>query len=186
MIFPVERVEEKCKIKDGRTIILRHFEARDVSQIWANFGEVIDEGIYLPIFTKVDSDSEQRSWYHEFLVTGQLCLVAEDSIAKKGHHVVGQCTIEHPEWDAAKHVGILGIIVRSDFRDLGVGAFLIEYAKQEAQKIGKGKLNLSVLPTNERGIHLYKKLGFVEVGRRSKQFLINGMYVDEILMDCFL
>ncbi len=182
----MERVEETRKIKDGRTIILRHLEARDVSGIWENFNEVIDEGVYLPIFTKVETDSEQRSWYHEFLVTGQICLVAEDPHAKKGRHVVGQCTIEHPEWDAAKHVGILGIIIRLDFRDLGVGAFLIEYAKQEARKIGKEKLILSVLPTNERGIHLYKKLGFIEVGRRPKQFLLNGKYLDEILMDCFL
>jgi ribosomal protein S18 acetylase RimI-like enzyme len=182
----VERLEEKRKLKDGRTVILRHFEARDINGIWNNFAAVIDEEIYLPIFTKVDSDSERRSWYHEFLVMGQICLVAEDPLAKKGEHVVGQCTIEHPEWDAAKHVGILGIIVRSDFRDSGVGAFLIEFAKQEARKIGKAKLNLSVFPTNERGIHLYKKLGFVEVGRRPKQFLLNGEYVDELLMDCFL
>ncbi len=182
----MERVEEKRKIKDGRTVILRHFEARDVDGIWDNFDEVIDEGVYLPIFTKVDTDSERRSWYHEFLITGQLCLIAEDPTAKKGHHVVGQCTIENPEWDAAKHVGILGIIVRSDFRDLGVGEFLMEFAKQEARRIGKEKLNLSVFPTNERGIHLYKKVGFAEVGRRTKQFLLNGEYVDEVLMDCFL
>ncbi len=154
--------------------------------IWENFAEVIDEGIYLPIFTKVDSDSERLSWYHEFLVTGQLCLIAEDIAAKKGRHVVGQCTIEHSEWDAAKHVATLGIIVRSDFRNSGVGTYLIEYAKQESRKIGKEKLNLSVFPTNERGIHLYKKLGFVEVGQRHKQFLINGKYIDELLMDCFL
>lgn len=182
----MERVEEKRKLKDGRTIILRHLEGRDVDGIWDNFGEVIDEGVSLPIFTKVESNIERRNWYHEFLLLGQICLVAEDPMAIKRRHVVGQCTIEQVEWDAAKHVGVLGIIVRSDFRDCGIGGILIEYAKQEARKLGKEKLNLSVFPSNERGISLYKKLGFVEVGRRPKQFLLNGEYVDEILMDCFL
>ncbi|HMF31953.1 MAG TPA: GNAT family N-acetyltransferase [Candidatus Lokiarchaeia archaeon] len=182
----VESTGESRELKDGQTIHLRHFEGRDVDGIWDNFGEVIEEGLTLPIFSKVDSDTERRAWYHEFLIQGQLCLIAEDSLGEKGRHVVGQCTIENSEWDAAKHVGILGIIVRSDFRNKGVGAHLIAFSKEESRKIGKEKLNLSVFANNASGIHLYEKLGFVEVGRRPKQFFMNGAYVDEVLMDCVL
>ena len=181
----VQAVETRV-LKDGQTINLRHFEGRDIDGIWDNFGEVIDEGLTLPIFSKVDSDTERRAWYHEFLIQGQLCLIAEDPLAEAGKHIVGQCTIEHCEWDAAKHVGILGIIVRSDFRDKGVGAHLITYAKQEAVNIGKEKLNLTVFANNARGIHLYEKLDFIKVGRRPRQFFMNGAYIDEVLMDCFL
>lgn len=133
-----ERVASESEprmLKDGRPILLRHLEGRDVNGIWDNFGEVIDEGVALPIFSKVDNENERRAWYHDFLIQGQLCLIAEDPNVSSGKHVVGQCTIEHPEWDAAKHVGILGIIIRSDFRNVGLGAHLIAYAKRDRKSV---------------------------------------------------
>ena len=45
------------------------------------------------------------------------------------------------------------------------------------------RIGLSVYPNNERGIHVYKKLGFKETGRKRKTRFMNGEYRDEILMD---
>ena len=45
------------------------------------------------------------------------------------------------------------------------------------------RIELSVYPYNTRGIHVYKKLGFREVGRRREARFMSGKYIDEIMMD---
>lgn len=44
------------------------------------------------------------------------------------------------------------------------------------------KISLEVLATNTRAINLYKKLYFVEEGRKRDDVLKNGIYVDSIIM----
>lgn len=44
------------------------------------------------------------------------------------------------------------------------------------------KISLEVLSTNERAIHLYKKLGFVFEGIKRKEILKNGNWIDSIMM----
>ena len=49
---------------------------------------------------------------------------------KNPHDILGQCEISNLEWEAATHVGSLGVIVRKGFRDLGIGRKLIDLAIQ--------------------------------------------------------
>jgi RimJ/RimL family protein N-acetyltransferase len=44
------------------------------------------------------------------------------------------------------------------------------------------KVSLEVLATNQRAINLYKKLGFVEEGRKREEVLKGDIYVDSIIM----
>lgn len=85
------------------------------------------------------------------------------------------------------HNAEVGITVKREFWHLGVGTAminaLIEFARENTNiKI----INLHVFADNERAINLYKKLGFVETGRRKNRFCVNGRYVDEIAMDLHL
>ena len=43
------------------------------------------------------------------------------------------------------------------------------------------KCNSACVHTNEASIRLHKKLGFVEEGRRRRQFFLNGEYHDDVL-----
>ncbi len=44
------------------------------------------------------------------------------------------------------------------------------------------KISLAVFSTNKNAIALYKKLGFKQEGRCLGDMIINGKYVDSILM----
>ncbi|HQQ40981.1 MAG TPA: GNAT family N-acetyltransferase, partial [Clostridia bacterium] len=44
-------------------------------------------------------------------------------------------------------------------------------------------LSLEVREGNERAISLYKRFGFVEIGRHKGRINVRGTYYDEILMD---
>jgi ribosomal protein S18 acetylase RimI-like enzyme len=66
--------------------------------------------------------------------------------------------------------GEIGMAVARDWRGKGVGSALMQAAIDYARARGLHKLSLSVWPHNAAGIALYRKFGFVEEGRRVKQF----------------
>ncbi len=180
-------MKKKITLPNGCSIIIKHANRGDVDGVWKNFNTVVDEGIYLPIFEKV-CGIEKESWYEDIKLGRDLCVVAQIPNVKPPDNIAGQCEITDPEWDAAAHhVGILGIIIREDFRGLGLGEILIDYAILESKKLkNKTKIILSCFSTNKIALSLYKKLGFEKIGIRKKQFYMNEQFYDEVLMEIFI
>ncbi|MHA2037414.1 MAG: N-acetyltransferase family protein [Promethearchaeota archaeon] len=175
------------ELKTGEEIILRHLSKSDVDGVWNNFNEVVDEGIYLPVFFPVRSQLEKDSWYHNIKKEKEICIIAEIKKRKSPYNIIGQCEISNSNWDAGLHVGILGIIVKNEYRDLGIGFNLIDLAIRESKILNnKEKIILSCFSTNERAIHLYERIGFEMVGVRKKQFYMDSQYYDEVLMDLWI
>ena len=63
MHFRSDNVIREFKSKSGKLIKIRHFRRKDLEGIWGNFNEVVEQQIFLPVFTKVLSDYEMESWY---------------------------------------------------------------------------------------------------------------------------
>ncbi|MHA1848978.1 MAG: GNAT family N-acetyltransferase [Promethearchaeota archaeon] len=175
------------KLKRNYSIEIRDARIDDVENIWEIFNIVIDEGMYLPIASKVVNKADKRTWFYDLITSGDFCLVAimkDDSGMEK---FLGQITIESNfEWDGIEHVSTLGILVHPDYRNIGVGSALIEEACNEALKRGKLKIILSVFNTNQRAIALYKKKGFEIIGTRRGQFWLNDILIDEVMMEKWL
>jgi ribosomal protein S18 acetylase RimI-like enzyme len=175
------------ELSTGEKVIIRHITQTDIDGVWNNFNEVIEEGIYLPVFFPVRSVLEKESWFRKIRDENELCIVADNQKHKPPFNIIGQCEISNSNWDAGLHVGILGIIVKSDYRDLGIGTHLIDTAIRESQKLNnKEKIILSCFSTNERAVYLYRKLGFETVGIRKKQFYMDSKYYDEVLMELWI
>jgi RimJ/RimL family protein N-acetyltransferase len=81
-----------------------------------------------------------------------------------------------------KHVGIVGIAIRSGFRDLGIGTEMMKALVSHAKEAGLKVLTLTAFASNERAIHVYEKVGFVQTGRVPKKFFKEGRFVDEVIM----
>ena len=180
-------MNKTLELKTREKIVIRHLNKSDIEGVWNNFNEVVEEGIYLPVFFPVRSRLEKDSWYRKIKNEKEICIIAEDKKFKPPYNIIGQCEISHSEWDAGSHVGILGIIVKKKYRDLGIGIKLIDLAIRESKKLNnKEKIVLSCFSTNERAVHLYKKLGFREVGVRKKQFHMDETYYDEVFMELWI
>ena len=82
------------------------------------------------------------------------------------------------------HVGSFGMSVSHEFRDQGIGVAMLHVLLDWARAHPTiEKVSLAVLATNTRAIHVYRKLGFIEEGRRVREArLTDGRYVDDILM----
>ncbi|HEY2308634.1 MAG TPA: GNAT family N-acetyltransferase, partial [Streptosporangiaceae bacterium] len=64
----------------------------------------------------------------------------------------------------------------------GAGASLLDAAEKQLRERGIRKLTLRVLGTNQAAIRLYERQGFAREGTLLEEFLINGRYVDDVMM----
>lgn len=74
---------------------------------------------------------------------------------------------------------IITIGVHPDARGAGIASAMMTIMENEVQKEGATKIQLDVSAENAPAIALYKKLGFIENGRRPKYY--DG--IDAILME---
>jgi RimJ/RimL family protein N-acetyltransferase len=83
--------------------------------------------------------------------------------------------------------GEVGMAVARAWRGRGVGTALMKAAIEWAREQRLHKLSLSVFPHNAAAIALYRRCGFVEEGRRIKQYRrANGEVWDAIDMGLLL
>lgn len=91
-------------------------------------------------------------------------------VAVAAGELVGELHVEQTPFG----YGEIGMMVAAGWRGRGVGTALVAAAIDLARTRGLHKLTLSVFPHNDAAIALYRKFGFVEEGRRSKQIRRNN------------
>jgi RimJ/RimL family protein N-acetyltransferase len=80
------------------------------------------------------------------------------------------------------HVGVIGIAIKSGFRDFGIGTEMMKVLIRQARKWGLKVLTLTTFASNKRAIHVYEKIGFVQTGKFLKKIFKEGKYIDEVVM----
>lgn len=81
-----------------------------------------------------------------------------------------------------KHVGVITLMVNSDYQNKGIGSLLMDKLINLSESLNIIRLELCVFRDNYKAINLYKKFGFKEEGIKVKSALKNGEYIDEIMM----
>jgi ribosomal protein S18 acetylase RimI-like enzyme len=106
-------------------------------------------------------------------------LVAEDGGEIVGYVAVGRAT----RLESNRHVAdIRGLAVAPDHQGRGLGRALVQAALDAARERGARKVTLRVLGPNTAARALYESCGFVVEGVRRDEFLLDGRYVDDVLM----
>jgi L-amino acid N-acyltransferase YncA len=106
-------------------------------------------------------------------------LVAVDGDVVLGSLLLGPWT----ELEASRHVlEVKGLAVDPARQGEGVGAALLDAAIDSARERGMRRLVLRVLSGNAGARHLYESRGFEVEGARREAFLLEGAYVDDLMM----
>lgn len=87
---------------------------------------------------------------------------------------------------AYDHVADISVYVAREWRGHGIGGALLRALEQRATAIGYHKLVLAGFPTSALAMRLYARQGFREVGVYHEQGLLDGRWVDVILMEKLL
>ena len=161
---------------------VRRATPEDAPGIVAVLAVVIDERIHSAIDRVWSVEQERR--YLEALSAREVMHVALDH----ADHVVGLQILDR--WSAVlesmAHVGQVGTFLLPAWRGQGIGRELWNATAAFAREARYQKLLVQVRGTNSHAQYFYRRLGFVECGRLSRQVVIDGSRDDEILMELFL
>ena len=98
------------------------------------------------------------------------------------HRVIGYVIF----WVIGEDVQINNIAVHPDFREMGIGAHVLQYVIGQVRLRGARLITLEVRPSNAAALGLYKKLGFKLLGIRkgyytlpSEDALVLGLHLGE-------
>jgi L-amino acid N-acyltransferase YncA len=84
------------------------------------------------------------------------------------------------------HVGMLGTFVDLNHQRQGIARRLFAATFTAARALGYEKLFTYVRADNERGLAAYLSQGFRVVGTAQHHAKVNGVYIDEIIIERFL
>lgn len=165
--------------KDGPKVVLRTPRWEDLDDLLDLINSLVEEKADLIIDEKLSREQE-ADW-----LSGVLARLEKNQILYLVAEVDGRIVASsdlHQGRGSEKHAGVIGIVVRKGFRDMGIGTQMMQTLVEQAQRIGLKVLQLSVFATNKRAIHVYENAGFAQVGRVPKKHLKEGKYIDEIVM----
>jgi L-amino acid N-acyltransferase YncA len=159
---------------------LRPATEADASAICEIYNQGIEDRL-ATLETELRTPEERRAW---LAARGPRhpVIVAED-----GGRVVawGSLNTFNPR-DAYRHVADFSIYVARSHRGKGVGQRVLTRLVELARERDYHKMVLSAFPFNAAGMALYERLGFRTVGIYKEQGLLDGRWVDTIVMEKLL
>jgi phosphinothricin acetyltransferase len=84
---------------------------------------------------------------------------------------------------AYDHVADISVYVERSWRGRGAGRVLLERLIELGRELQFHKLVLACFPTNKAGVALYERMGFAHVGIYREQGLLDGRWVDVLVME---
>lgn len=167
---------------DSLSYMIRTGELEDAEAVLELQNSVISEGEY---FIAVSNEfnktiEQQRDWIQRSLENERETII----VAEINGEVIGWIGFESENRKRMSHKGSFALMIRKNYRGMGIGKELVQALLDwaEANPLIE-KVSLGVFSTNHRAIALYKSMGFVEEGRKIKEFKMSeSEYVDDIIM----
>ena len=83
----------------------------------------------------------------------------------------------------ASHVADIATFSDITRRQSGIGRALMNATQERCLQVGYRKITARIRGDNDNGLPFYEKMGFRRVGVFEKHSLIEGKYVDQVLME---
>ncbi len=138
--------------------------------------DVAREGLYLSNNTGFSYDSI-LSFYQMCEAEGypQYYVVNSQDKAVGWYDIV-------PRGKTGRRIGYIGLGLRPEYRDQGLGTRLMQHAIDHAKEYGFTELRLECRASNKRALHVYAKLGFRRTGYRRGGLVVDGEKIPVVYM----
>jgi phosphinothricin acetyltransferase len=105
-------------------------------------------------------------------------------VAESAGEIIGWASLnQFSARPAYRFVADLSVYIDRQWRGKGVGTLLLREIEARAHALGYHKIVLAAFPFNQAGMRLYERFGFRTVGIYHEQGLIDGRWVDTIIME---
>ena len=162
------------------TIAVRFASLDDAPAICAIYNQGIEDRL-ATLETELRDPDERRRWLGS---RGPRHPVV---VAESGTQIVAWASLNpfNPR-GCYDHVADISVYVERSWRGKGVGRMLLARLLELGRSVGFHKLVLACFPTNKPGVALYERMGFVPVGVYREQGLLDGQWVDVLIMEHLL
>ncbi|HEX8728387.1 MAG TPA: arsinothricin resistance N-acetyltransferase ArsN1 family A [Ktedonobacterales bacterium] len=165
---------------DERNISVRDATAEDAAAIARIYNQGIEER-QATLETQPRTPEERAAWLaaREARRPALVALVAGE--------VAGWASLNAFNPRAVyDHVADISVYVAREWRGRGVGSRLLTGLEERARALSYHKLVLAGFPSNRAAVRLYARHGFSAVGVYHEQGLLDGRWVDVLLMEKLL
>ena len=107
-------------------------------------------------------------------------------IALKNEQIIARAELEGYYAARIRHRAKFSISVKKEYWNQGIGTEMIKRIVEQAKKMNIRVIELEAVSDNVRGIHLYHKMGFADIGIYKDYFYVNGIYKDAVVMQKLL
>jgi len=176
-VMKAGQVVRVFSVKGGEEVVLRTPTFEDLDDLLELINSLVEERAEI-IVDRIMTKEQEAEW-----LAGLLASLERDEVlylaAETGGRVVASCDLHRGKGSEA-HVGVVGIVVKKGFRDLGIGSEMLRALIEYGEKVGLRLLVLSVFATNMRAVHVYEKAGFFVTGRVPGKHFRDGKFIDEL------
>lgn len=179
-------IDQEVVLRDGRRVRVREAEARDGAGVVVLMRSVAAERGFT-LFEPEEMDAKAAGIAKRVGVRDEDDLRLIARCGEGDEDVIADLTLGAHGFRRIAHVAKMGMEVRRDFRSVGLGDAMLGMALAWARAHARiARVELQVVAENVPAMALYRKHGFVEEGRRRNYMLINGRYVDDVVMGMFV
>ena len=164
-------------------LLVREVKLEDAEAIVGILNSIIEAGAYTAFDTPFTVKAEQEYILH-FPQRG----VFHVAVCCHERKILGFQSMEPfaTYTHAFNHVGVLGTYVDLAYRRQGISKSLFKATFEAARCKGYEKLFTFIRADNKAALATYLNEGFQIVGTAKRQAKLNGMHVDEIIIERFL
>ena len=156
-------------------ITVREYRSQDMEEAMDIWNEVIREGIAFPQLDELTGQTADE-FFREQSYTG----IAED--VETGE-VVGLYILHPNNVGRCGHICNTSYAVKSGKRGLHIGEKLVKDSLSVGARLGFRILQFNaVVASNTHALHLYKRLGFTQLGRIPQGFLMKDGHYEDIIL----
>ena len=156
---------------------IRRAEPTDVAAITTIYNQGIEDRL-ATLETELRTPEERAEWLAARGPRHPVLVAVVDGV------VAGWASLNRfnprPAYD---HVADFSIYIERGWRGRGVGRRLLAALVDLARELRYHKMVLAAFPFNPAGVSLYERLGFTTVGVYREQGLLDGKWVDVIVME---
>ncbi len=131
--------------------------------------------------TNIESEVHSHPWSEKLFLSNfghryfNHCLLLNDAVI--GYFVASA---------VAGEVTLMNIAISSKWQGQGAGLYLLTFLLDYARQNNQQEIWLEVRDSNHSAIHLYQKMGFVEVDIRRNYYPLENGREDAVIMCCYL
>lgn len=168
---------EQFRLKDGRTVVIRHCVPEDADRYPEFQRRCAQETTHT---LQVEGRLPPRERTVEYYRNAEGDAVEIRLGVFDGDKLIGQLGVHRlPEHPWTSHIVWFGMMILRDYWGQGIAQQLMSLMDEHCRRAGVKRIEAQVRVLNERGVRLYKSCGFQIEGTRRRAALINGQFQDE-------